>query len=125
MHQRLLAVLCALTLVGALAGCGGGGESDAEVEARVSSQLAEGGLDAKTADCVASVLMKDIGAEKIKDVDLSADEPTGALGGEIAAAAIRATATCEIDPADMRGVARRRARAPSVNPPDPVGNVRA
>ena len=103
MHRSLRTALVAATTVIALVGCGSSGDSDAEIEARIAVQLAEGGLDAKAAECVAGVLIDEIGADEIKDVDLSASEPGGRLDDEIAAAAIKAEARCSIDASQLGG----------------------
>jgi len=101
MHRNLRTAMGAAGMVVALVGCGSSGDSDAEIEATVAAQLAEGGLDDEAAECVAAVLMKEIGADKIKDVDLSASEPEGRLDDEIAAAAIKAEARCSIDASQL------------------------
>lgn len=103
MQRNLRTALAASTLVAILAGCGSSGDSDAEIEARIAAQLAEGGLDDKAAECVAGVLIDEIGADEIKDIDLSASEPGGRLDDEIASAAIKAEARCSIDTSQLGG----------------------
>lgn len=103
MLRTLLRAAMTATLVVSLAACGGGEDSDADIQARVATQLEERGLDATTATCVAGVLIDEIGAKRIKDVNLSDTEPEPGLDDDIAAAAQTATATCNIDIAELDG----------------------
>ena len=92
--------LVAVALVLGLSACGGGGgDSAADIKAKVAEQLSgDGGLDDKTADCVAGVIVDEVGVEKLKDVDFSAAEPPAEIQDAFAAAAITAIEKCDIDP---------------------------
>lgn len=86
------------------AACGGSGEqSDDELRADVSEQLQNGGdgLAEEQADCFAEILIDEVGADELRDVDLSADEPPAGLQDEISAAAVRAVEECDL--ADVSG----------------------
>lgn len=96
--------MTATMLVGSLGACRSGGKnSDADIKARLTTQLSEGGLDATEASCVAEVLVKEVGVDRIKKVELSAAAPTSALGEDIAAAMITARGTCKVDLTHLPG----------------------
>lgn len=98
MPRTTLSALAALVLVVTLAACGGGGgDSEAEVKVKLADQIAERGLDNKDSTCFAGVLVDEIGADKLKDVDFSSDEPPAGLEAEFTAAALKALTTCKID----------------------------
>lgn len=97
---RTGALLAAAALVVGLAACGDddGGSSEADTKAKISEQLAEDGtLDEETADCFADVIVDEIGAEKLEDVDFSSEEPPEELQAEFAAAAVKAIDECDLD----------------------------
>ncbi len=76
----------------------GGGSSEADIKDEISAQLAEGGqLDDETADCFAGVIVDEIGAERLEDVDFSAEEPPEGLEEDFSAAAIKALDECDLD----------------------------
>lgn len=89
-----------LVLVLGLSACGddGGGNSEADIKDKISEQLAEGGqLDDETADCFAGVIVDEIGADRLEDVDFSAEEPPKGLEEDFGAAAIKALDECDLD----------------------------
>lgn len=99
MLKTPITALAVLALTAALSGCGSGSsDSDADVEVRVADQLVEAGLGTDAAGCFAEILIDDVGADVLKDVDFSSEEPPPALAEDLAAAAIRAEADCDIDP---------------------------
>lgn len=98
MHRTLLSALAGSFLVMTLAACGGGGgDSTAEVKAKVATEIAKGGLSKKDSECFAGVLVKEIGVKKLKGVDFSASAPPKGLQNELTAASVKAIATCKID----------------------------
>jgi hypothetical protein len=101
------AAAAAVVLLLGLSACGGGdggGSSAAEVKDRIAEQLGkDGALDQKTADCVADVIVDEIGADKLDDVDFSADEPPKGLDDEFAAAAVKAIDDCDLDLGSLDG----------------------
>jgi hypothetical protein len=96
----LLAAAACLCLVFAATACGG--DSDGDSEADVIDDLSESlqgegaGLDAEAADCYAEIIVDEVGADALKDVDLAADEPPEELQDEITAAAVRAAEECDL-----------------------------
>jgi hypothetical protein len=96
---RTGAITAAVVLVFGLAACGDDDSgSEADIKAKISDQLAEDGtLDEETADCFADVIVDEIGADALKDVDFSSDEPPEGLQEEFAAAAIKAIDECDLD----------------------------
>lgn len=95
----LLGAAACLCLVFATTACGGdsGGDSEADIVEDLSQTLqGEGGLDAEAADCYAEIVVDEVGADALKDVDLSADEPPEELQDEITAAAARAAEECDL-----------------------------
>lgn len=104
MHQTKLRMLVGSFAVAALVGCGsGGGSSRSEIETKVAAQLTEEGLTAKEAACFAKVLVDEIGVDKLKDVDFSADAPPAELQDDIISASTKALSDCKIDPASLTG----------------------
>lgn len=102
--RRTRALLCSLLVltVAAGAGCGSDGNDSsdpAKLRKELSSQFQKGdsGLTEKQADCFAGVLIDEIGAEKLADVDFSAAEPPEALQDDFTAAAVKAVSSCKID----------------------------
>jgi hypothetical protein len=103
MHRwsRSAPLVCALLL--ALGACAGDGD-DADVAEGVSDQLVETtDLTREQADCFAEALVDELGEDTVKDIDFSADEPEGELGGEIVAATDSASTKCEIDLGSVGG----------------------
>ncbi|MEX2292409.1 MAG: hypothetical protein WD691_01375 [Acidimicrobiales bacterium] len=98
-NLRLLGGLCALVVLAACSG--GGGASRSELETKMAAQLTEEGLSAKEATCFAGVLVAEIGVDKLKDVDFSADEPPAELQDEIIGASTKAIASCDIDASSL------------------------
>ena len=96
---RTGALAAAVVLALGLAACGDDdGSSDADIKAEISEQLAEDGtLDEETADCFADVIVEEIGADKLEDVDFSSEEPPEGLQDEFAAAAVEAIDACDLD----------------------------
>ncbi|MFP5255874.1 MAG: hypothetical protein ACLGI8_08515 [Acidimicrobiia bacterium] len=89
--------LVALLLVATLAACGGDQERSTEdIQADIAEQLAEDGLDDEAADCVAGVIVDEIGAEELQDVDFSAEEPPADLREDISAATLAAIDECDL-----------------------------
>ena len=94
-----LAALVLTTSLG-LTACGSGSKdkSAADVKEEISAQLqSDGGLAAEAADCFADVIVDEVGAKELNDVDFAAEEPTKALGEDLAGAAISARDKCDID----------------------------
>ena len=92
-----LSLLAPALVALALSGCGGDDDkSTADIEAEISTQLVEGGLDEESADCVAAVIVEEVGTEELQDVDFSADEPPAELEEAISAASITAFGECEL-----------------------------
>jgi len=94
-----------LILVVALAaGVGGAcaGEDDKSAD-ELTEELAEqlerrdDSLDTEQAECYAAIIVEEIGADELQDVDLSADDPPDELEAPLAAAASRATDECDLD----------------------------
>lgn len=96
---RIGALAAVVFTLGLTACSGGGGDvSEADVKARVADQLSsDGGLDEDTAECFAGVIVDEIGADELEDVDFAADEPPEALQEEFASAAVKALDTCDVD----------------------------
>lgn len=104
MHRTKLSALAGSLLVVTLAACGGGGgDSDSEVKAKLAGQFAKEGLDKEASNCFAGVLVEEIGAKKLKDVDFSAEEPPAGLEDEFTAAAMKAVKNCKIDMSEISG----------------------
>lgn len=96
-----VAALAATFLLLGLTACGSdddSGGSDADVKSEIAEQLAEDGtLDQETAECFADVIVDEIGADELEDVDFSAEEPPEGLQEEFASAAMKAIDECDLD----------------------------
>ena len=98
LFSRFGAVVACVLILG-LTACGGEGDksaADIEQDLSASLQNARDDLDGETADCYAEVIIDEIGVQALKDVDLSDDDPPGDLDQDIASAALRADAECEL-----------------------------
>jgi hypothetical protein len=106
-RRRLLlgvAVVVVLAIIAGVLLLGGGGDED--LQARISKEIRSGGqsgLSEKEADCLAGELIDEVGADKLKDVDFSADEPPKAIADELNDAFVAAIPTCKIDLSDDDG----------------------
>jgi hypothetical protein len=95
MTRRLLG---ALVLVAVAAACGGSSEpTAAETRDDIAAQMVEAGLDADAADCFAEIVVDEVGVDALQDVDFSDDEPSAALGEQLATAAQQAQEECDLD----------------------------
>jgi len=99
--MRRVLILGATTLCLALGvtACGSDDEkSEADIKRELSATLQSGGdgFDKKAADCFAEIVVDEVGVDKLRDVDLSADEPPAELQDEISAAAVRAAEECDL-----------------------------
>ena len=65
-------------------------------ELSATLQKDDNGLSDDDADCVAGVIVDEVGVDKLKDVDLSADTPPEELQEEIAAAWDLTPEECDI-----------------------------
>jgi len=100
MPRYLRAATLAAAAVLAVAACGGPDDKTAEeVTEDISESLQAGGngFDAETADCIAAVIVEEVGLDNIADVDFDAEEPPEELQEEFATAAQAATQECDID----------------------------
>lgn len=96
MIRPSLRALAVALLVLVAAGCGGQDESEADVKAKVADQLVDTGLDQEQADCFADVIVDELGADAVKDVDFSADQPPADMEEEFVQAATKALTTCDL-----------------------------
>ena len=95
MHRaaRLLGAPLALTLI--LGACsGGGGDDEADVTADMEEQLVDQGFTQDEAECIAEVIVDELGTDEINDVDFSLEEPPAELQDEISAASLKALEDC-------------------------------
>lgn len=101
------AVAAAAVLLLGLTACGDdddSGGSDADIKDEIAEQLAEDGtLDQETAECFADVIVDEIGADELDDVDFSAEEPPEGLQEEFASAAVKAIDECDLDLSSIEG----------------------
>lgn len=95
---RLLIASCATV---ALTACSGGGANQADIEAKIAAQIVEEGLSAKQAACFAGVIVDEIGVDRLKDVDFSADTPPADLQDDVISASMTAIERCDIDPSSL------------------------
>ncbi len=105
--QRVL-ILGATTLCLALGvtACGGAAKkSEADIKRDISTTLQSGGngIDKKAADCFAEIVVDEVGVDKLRDVDLSADEPPAELVDEISSATMRAAEECDFNMEEIGG----------------------
>jgi hypothetical protein len=79
------------------AACGGKDKASKEdLVGDISATLQRGPepLDEETADCVAEIVVEDIGVEELQDVDVRASDPPDDLQPKIAAATMRGNEEC-------------------------------
>jgi hypothetical protein len=84
---------------------GGDDESDRDrIQADMVAQLQdESELSDDQAECIADAIIDDLGTERLKDVDFSADEPPDDLADDYFSAAMASLETCDIDPSEFGG----------------------
>lgn len=101
----LTSALAALVVALLVTACGGGGDDDPEdLQADLSEDIQTSlDLNEAQADCFADLLVEEIGAEDLQDVDFSADEPPAGMEEQLTAAARAAIDECDIDPAASGG----------------------
>lgn len=93
-----IAPLAALLAV--LSACAGGSDdrSAEDIQADIAAQLEEGGKDEPTAECVAEVVVAEVGVDELSDVDFSDEEPPAELQEDITRAALAAIDECDLGP---------------------------
>ena len=93
------ALLAAALVVG---GCGGANQdkSDADLTADLATalQAADADLGDEAATCWAEVILDEVGADAVRDLDLTSDAPPAELEDDLARAGQAARATCDLDP---------------------------
>lgn len=101
---RITASAAAVVLTLGLSACGdsGGDSSDADIKDKIAEQFVDGGLDKDDADCFADVIVDEVGADRLNDVDFSAEQPAE-LEDELTSAAAKATDECELDLSSLDG----------------------
>ncbi|MGH9275290.1 MAG: hypothetical protein ACRDZU_11650 [Acidimicrobiales bacterium] len=104
-RTRTSAAAAAVALIFGLGACGdsGGSSSDAEVKDKIAEQFVDGGLDQDAADCFADVIVDEIGADRLDDVDFSDEEPPEGLQAEFSSAATKAIDECDLDLSSLDG----------------------
>lgn len=101
----LIGALGAAALGLGLTACGGGGSGDSaeDIRAELSEQLLAIGFQEEAADCYAGVLVEEVGADDLADVDFAAEEPPEELQEELTAAATIANDSCSFDAESLSG----------------------
>lgn len=98
LRPSLRVLISPLVLLAVTAACSGGGDdSESEVKAKVATQLVESGLDEQQADCFAGVIVDELGADAVNDIDFSADQPPAGQEEAFAQAALKALSECDLD----------------------------
>ncbi len=98
--------VAAVAVVVGLGACSSGDTSTSEADLReeIASHLVDTtSLDAEAAECFAALVVEEVGAENIDDVDFSAEAPTDELQDEYAGAGQKALDECDIDPESLGG----------------------
>lgn len=82
---------------------GGDDKGDRDrIHADMVSQLQDNNdLSDDQAGCIADAIIDDLGTERLKDVDFSADEPPDELADDYFSAAVDSLDTCNIDPSEF------------------------
>lgn len=102
-RRRLLIGVGVLALVAILAGVfllGGDDDDGGDLQTRIANQIREGGqsgLDQEEAECLAGELIDKVGAEKLEQVDFTAEAPPEDVADEINDAFVEAIPTCDIE----------------------------
>lgn len=83
-------------------GCAGAGKdkSDADLTADLATALvaADPELSDDAATCWAEVIVEEVGAARLRDLDLTSDTPPAGLEDDFARAGVAARTTCDLDP---------------------------
>ena len=99
--RRITPLILVVALAASLSGaCSGEDDKSAdELTDELAEQLErrDDSLDTEQAECYAAIIVEEVGADELQDVDLSADDLPEELESPIAAAASRATDECDLD----------------------------
>lgn len=89
----------ALTLGAGACSSGNKKDDPDKIRKELSEQFQKGddGLSKTQADCFAGVLIDEVGADKLADIDFSADEPPKDLQDDFTKAAVKAVSNCDLD----------------------------
>lgn len=102
-RSPLLSAVASLCLTVGVAGCAGGGEdSEDDLRDDISGGVERwtDEIDAETADCVAAIVIDEVGLEALRDLDLADDEPPSELQDEITTAMVLADDECDLPELD-------------------------
>lgn len=89
-----LVISTLLAAAATLSACGdGGGSSADDIRADVAEQIADQGYTQEQAECMADVVVDELGADAIEDVSFSAEDPEG-LTDEVVEASLKAQEDC-------------------------------
>jgi hypothetical protein len=93
-----LALVVALGFTAGACGGSDGDDDPDDIRAELSEQFQEGddGFSKQQADCFADVLVEEVGADELADVDFSDEEPPKELQEAFTKAAIKAVSDCDI-----------------------------
>ena len=71
-------------------------QTAADIKTELSANFQSGGdgLTKEQADCYADLLIEEVGVDKLKDIDLSADTPPAKIQDAVSAASDQAIAEC-------------------------------
>lgn len=97
-------ILAVVAIVVAALLLGGGSDDDEDIRGQLASELKSGsGLSQGQAECVADAVVDELGEDRFKGVDFSAEEPPPGLADDLFTAAFDSAEQCNLDPSDFGG----------------------
>jgi len=81
------------------------GDSDRDrIRAAMAAEMtASGDVSQEQADCLANAVIDDLGTDKLKDVDFSADEPPAEIADALSTSVIGSLEACNVDASALAG----------------------
>lgn len=98
-------LVAAAAVVAAIAMGGGDDNGDRDrIRAAMAAEMkSSGDLSQKQAECIADAIIDEVGTDKLKDVDFTADEPPAEIADDVTNALLGSLKDCDVDASGLAG----------------------